>query len=127
MARILVADDEPDIVRFVVDAVTSRGHQVQTAAEGPEALAAARRGRPDAIVLDLYLPQMDGREVCRRLKADPATREIPVVLLTSDYLALEEVGREESADAFVVRPFVREVLLQNLDRLLPGGERRPPA
>jgi two-component system, OmpR family, alkaline phosphatase synthesis response regulator PhoP len=121
MAKILVIDDEPDILRVIVKILESRGHEVWTASDGPEALERVGREMPDAIVLDLQLPRMDGFEVCRRLKEDPATRHIPVVMMSAAYVTLDDArrGQTAGADEYVVKPFLREVLIHNVERLLP--------
>jgi CheY-like chemotaxis protein len=125
MAKILVVDDEPDIVRVVVKLMTSRGHDVRTAADGQEALEQVVADRPDVIILDLNLPTMDGFEVCRRLKSDEATRSIPIVMMTAAYVSMDDArrGEDTGADEYVIKPFLREVLIHNVERLL--GTRSP--
>lgn len=120
MARILVVDDEPDIVRVVVAIMKERGHEVDTARNGERALEKAEADPPDAIVLDLMLPGMDGYEVCSRLKSGERTRHIPVVMMTAAYVSLEDAKRcsQVGADEYVVKPFMREVLVRNVERLL---------
>jgi CheY-like chemotaxis protein len=120
MAKILVVDDEADIVRVVVKLMTARGHDVRTAADGNEALEQVVAERPDVIILDVNLPTMNGFEVCRRLKGDEATRGIPVVMMTAAYVSMDDArnGVESGADEYVVKPFLREVLIHNVERLL---------
>ena len=120
MAKILVVDDEPDIVRFVAKLMTARGHEVRTAVDGFEALELVGAEHPDVIILDLHLPTMDGFEVCRRLKADEATRSIPIVMMTAAYVSIDDArkGEGSGADEYVVKPFLREVLIHNVERLL---------
>ncbi len=120
MAKILVVDDEPDIVRVVVKLMTARGHAVTTAADGLEAIEQVVVERPDVIILDLNLPNMDGFEVCRRLKADETTRGIPIVMMTAAYVSMDDArhGERSGADEYVVKPFLREVLVHNVERLL---------
>ncbi|MCA9675696.1 MAG: response regulator [Myxococcales bacterium] len=126
MARILVVDDEPDIVRVVVKIMENRGHLVATAHDGVEALERIQADPPDVIILDLNLPRMDGFEVCRRVKGDPATRHVPVVMMTAAYVSIDDAkhGQEHGADEYVVKPFLREVLIHNVERLL---DRASPA
>jgi CheY-like chemotaxis protein len=81
--RILVIDDSPTIVRVVQLVLTKAGFQVESAADGEAGLAAARAHRPDVILLDFVMPKMNGYQVCRELAADPALREIPVVLMSA--------------------------------------------
>lgn len=120
MAKILVVDDEPDIVRVVVKLMTARGHDVKTAADGNEALEQVVADRPDVVILDLNLPGMSGFEVCRRLKSDEATRTIPIVMMTAAYVSVDDArqGEDFGADEYVVKPFLREVLVHNVERLI---------
>ncbi|MCG8416448.1 MAG: response regulator [Proteobacteria bacterium] len=124
MAHILVVDDEPDIVRVVVQIMKERGHVVETALNGEEALECARAQPPDLVILDLLLPNMDGGELCWRLRDEPVTRHIPVLMMTAKYVSLDEVKRDTGigADAYVMKPFTRDVLLRNAERLLPGSD-----
>ncbi len=129
MAKILVVDDEPDIVRVVVKIMEARGHEVATAEDGASALAAVAGDPPDVVILDLNLPQMDGFEVCRRIKSSPQTKHIPVVMMTAAYVRVEDAerGTELGADEYVTKPFLREVLVHNVERLLPKTALAKPA
>ncbi len=118
MARVMVIDDEPDVVRLIVKVLSGRGHVVQIARDGANALTRVKAEPPDVILLDSDLPKIDGAEVCRRLKTDAATRDIPIVMMTSAYIDIYDVNAEGGPDAFVVRPFVREVLANVLERAL---------
>ena len=121
MARILVVDDEIDIVRMVAKVLGARGHQVEAGRDGVEAVLRIRRAPPDLVLVDAGLPGVDGLEVCRRIKADPATRGVPVIMLTAAEITLADVSNESGlgADGWVIKPFVHEVLLANVERLLP--------
>ena len=81
--RALVVDDEPDLTEVVAQALVYDGWEVRTAADGAEAVAVAGEFRPDAVVLDVMLPDFDGLEVLRRLRANDTTRLLPVVILTT--------------------------------------------
>jgi CheY-like chemotaxis protein len=118
MARVLVIDDEPDVVRLVVKVLSGRGHIVQVARDGASALARVKHEPPDVILLDSDLPKIDGAEVCRRIKVDAATQRIPIVMMTPSYIDIYDVGAVSGPDAFVVRPFVREVLANAVERVL---------
>lgn len=118
MARVLVIDDEPDVVRLILKVLSGRGHIVQTARDGASALQRVKLEAPDVILLDSDLPKIDGAEVCRRLKAEASTQKIPVVMMTSQYIDIYDVGADGGPDAFVVRPFVREVLANVVERAL---------
>jgi len=120
MARILVVDDEPDIVRVVVKIMEARGHQVTTARDGVEALERIAIDPPDLLILDLNLPRLDGYEVCKRVKSDARTARMPVVMMTAAYVSVEDArtGQRVGADEYVIKPFLREVLIHNVERLL---------
>ena len=83
MARVLVIDDEPDVVRLILKVLSARGHMVQTARDGARALERVRDEPPDVILLDSDVPKIDGAEVCRRIKTDATTMKIPVVMILS--------------------------------------------
>ena len=119
MARVLVIDDEPDVVRLIVKILTGRGHVVGVARDGASAIERAMREPPDVIVLDSDLPKIDGAEVCRKLKTEPATSAIPIVMMTSTYVDIDDVCAEGGPDAFVVRPFVHDVVANAVERALP--------
>ena len=114
----LVIDDEPDVVRLIVKVLSGRGHVVQIARDGASALQRVKHEPPDVILLDSDLPKIDGAEVCRRIKTDAATQAIPVVMMTSSYIDIYDVGADSGPEAYVVRPFVREVLANVVDRVL---------
>jgi CheY-like chemotaxis protein len=115
MARILVIDDELDIVRVIVKILSARGHHVDTGREGIDCLKRIEADPPDVLIVDANLPGLDGLELVRRIKTNPATRHVPVVLMSAAYLSL---GDGPSADEYVVKPFTREVLIANVERLL---------
>ena len=103
VAHILVVDDEPKIVQLVRDYLERAGFAVSTARDGHEALMRARQERPDLIVLDLGLPQLDGLEVTRRLRRDSG---VPIIMLTArDDETDKVVGLELGADDYVTKPF----------------------
>jgi CheY-like chemotaxis protein len=118
VARVLVIDDEPDVVRLILKVLSGRGHIVQIARDGASALQRVKLEAPDVILLDSDLPKIDGAEVCRRLKTNTTTQKIPVVMMTSQYIDIYDVGADGGPDAFVVRPFVREVLANVVERAL---------
>ncbi|MFH0900117.1 MAG: response regulator [Pseudomonadota bacterium] len=120
MAYILAVDDDTDTLNLVARILESRGHRVVTALDGQEALDAIFREPPDAVILDLNLPRVHGFEVCRRLKNDPATSGIPIIMLTAAYPTVEDAARglNMGADGYVVKPFLRDVLIGNVERLL---------
>lgn len=106
MARILVVDDEPSIVRLVKATLTARGHTVDEAYDGIEALAQVKTHKPDLILLDIMMPRMDGIETRKRLLADPESKDIPVIHLS----AVGDFEKQKQAlDAgvtdYIVKPF----------------------
>jgi two-component system phosphate regulon response regulator PhoB len=114
MARILVIEDETDIQQILDYNLREKGHKVFIAGTGEEGLRIAREKKPDLVLLDLMLPDMQGTEICKQLKGDPATRTIQVVMLTAKGEEIDRVvGFELGADDYVVKPFsVRELLLR---------------
>ncbi len=104
--RILVADDETHIVELVRVSLEEFGIEVLDAADGAAALAAARRHQPEILLLDVMMPRVDGFEVCRRLKADPLTRGIIVVMFTAKATEADrQRAREVGAQGYVTKPF----------------------
>jgi two-component system cell cycle response regulator len=110
-ARILVVDDIEANVRLLEAKLSAEYYEVLTASDGPTALAVAATGKPDIVLLDVMMPGMDGFAVCRRLKDDPETRHIPVVLLTAlDGRSDRVAGLEAGADDFLTKP-IDDVML----------------
>jgi two-component system phosphate regulon response regulator PhoB len=114
MAKILVIEDEADIQQVLDYNLSQKGHKVFIAGSGEEGLKIAREKKPDLVLLDLMLPGIAGTEVCKQLKADPATKSTQVVMLTAKGEEIDRVvGFELGADDYVVKPFsVRELLLR---------------
>jgi two-component system phosphate regulon response regulator PhoB len=112
--RVLVVEDEADIAALVAYQLTKEGHRVETAGTGTDALGAIRREIPDLVVLDRMLPGMSGDEVLRTLRADPATRFVPVLVLTARRDQEERIrGFELGADDYITKPFSpRELVLR---------------
>jgi two-component system phosphate regulon response regulator PhoB len=114
MATILVIEDEPDLREVLNFNLKQAGHVVLSTGLGEEGLVLANSDRPDLVLLDLMLPDLQGTEVCKRLKSEPATKHIPVVMLTARGEELDRVvGFEIGAEDYIVKPFsVRELLLR---------------
>jgi two-component system, OmpR family, phosphate regulon response regulator PhoB len=116
--KIMVVDDEADVIDMLVMNLRSAGFQVITVEDGATALVKARNESPSLIILDLMLPKMPGLEICKVLKGDPATRHIPVIMLTAKAEEVDKiVGLELGADDYVTKPFSVKVLLQRIKAL----------
>jgi putative two-component system response regulator len=115
---VLVVDDQPENLQLLIDSLRPLGYVVWSAADGPAALAIARERLPDVILLDVMMPEMDGFEVCRRLKAEGETRLLPVVFITGlDSRESRLQGLEAGATEFLTKPFdlsELEVRVRNL-------------
>ena len=109
---ILVIDDEPELVKLLDYNLSKAGYLVISAKDGESGLAAARKHAPDAIILDIMMPGLDGWEVCKRLRQDPATASLPLLMLTAKGEEGDRVlGLELGADDYVTKPFgVRELI-----------------
>ena len=120
---VLVVDDERDIVELLRYNLAQAGFRVVSASEGRQAIDLARRERPDLIVLDLMLPVLPGAEVARLLKQDPATRGIPILMLTARGEEVDRiVGFELGADDYVVKPFSPRELVLRVQAILRRDE-----
>jgi len=124
MARILVVDDDPDLVESVTMILEKKGHEVIPAYGGVEGLEKAKMVRPDAIILDVMMPDKDGYEVCKELKGDPRYRKIPIILLTAVVSKIPttsytyRMGMETEADDYVDKPVEPVDLVRLVERLL---------
>src|SRR5712671_2402133 len=125
--RVLIVEDEPDIRDLVVFHLEREGYQVAQCRSGVEALRLARATPPDLVLLDLMLPEMDGLEVCRRLRQDPATMALPIVMLTARGDEVDRVlGLELGADDYVVKPFSPRELVARIKAVLRRSMVEPP-
>lgn len=108
---VLVVDDEPGIVEFLRYALEDSGYRVDTARDGCDALAAIARERPDFVLTDLMMPRLDGWELCRRLREDDATHDVPIVAMSA------VSNRGVNVDAFLAKPFELDDLLSALQHV----------
>jgi two-component system alkaline phosphatase synthesis response regulator PhoP len=124
MKKILVVDDEPDIVEMIKVALESASYQVITAFNGNECLEKVKKEKPDAIVLDIMMPEKDGFVTCKELKGDPETQEIPVLILTAvgEHFAnsryAKSMGLELEAEDYIHKPVNPPLLLGRLAKLI---------
>jgi CheY-like chemotaxis protein len=121
---VLVVDDEPDIQRATLIALSELGYGAVLARDGLEGLQLASRYRPDLILADAFMPKLDGREMCRRLKSSPATAKLKIVIMTAVYTAARyrsEAFREFHADDYLSKPLEFKDLRAVLQRLLGSG------
>jgi len=123
LATLLVVDDEPQNVELMREVLRSAGYATRSAGNGVEALQAVNHGKPDAILLDLMMPEMDGFEVLRHLRADPALRHIPVMVITAMYLddAQREFLAHSAQSTFQKGGFWIEDLLKEVQRILAAA------
>jgi len=126
-ARILLIEDNPQnryLARFLLE---KRGHTILEAETGPEGLAMAAGEFPDLILLDIQLPGMDGHEMARTLKADPALKSIPIVAVTSYAMAGDrEKCLEAGAEGYIEKPINPETFVDDVERFLPPQRETPP-
>jgi DNA-binding response OmpR family regulator len=124
MAKILVVDDEEHIVMILKDSLEFSGFQVVTALDGQEALVSVAKEHPELIVLDIGMPKMDGWEVCRRLKSDAATKNIPIIILTAyAQTSDQKKGAQLGADRFITKPCDLTYLVEEINALLSKKEK----
>ena len=118
MATILIVEDEQPVREYLAELVREAGHQPLRAGHGREALEVVASERPDLVLADVMLPILGGVELCRRLKADPTTASIPVILMSA---AVRRLGDRAGAEDFVEKPLDLEALEALLDRWLGPG------
>ena len=123
--KILVADDEPDVLNLIAANLRAAGFDVLLSENGPAALATVREHAPSLLVLDLMLPGMSGLEVCRALKADPATSGMPILMLTAKAEEVDRiVGLELGADDYVTKPFSPRELVLRVKNVLRRNDKK---
>lgn len=117
--KVLVVDDEINITQILEFSIGAEGYDVITAMNGEEAIDKARREQPDLIILDIMMPRIDGYEACRILKANPLTKNIPVILLTAKGRDIDKrLGYEVGATDYIVKPFSPNKLIDKIQKLL---------
>ncbi|WP_204102150.1 MULTISPECIES: response regulator [Spirulina sp. CCY15215] len=123
MSKVLVVEDSPAQRQMISELLRSSGLTVEVAGNGVEALAQIQDNlyEPDIVVLDIVMPQMNGYELCRRLKADPKTKHVPVVMCSSKGEEFDRYwGMRQGADAYIAKPFQPKELIGTVKQLLRG-------
>jgi len=119
MAKILVADDERDIRDLIAFTLKFSGHEVVTASNGEEAYELTIKELPDLVLTDVRMPKMNGYEACKRIKAEPATRQIPVVFLSAKGQESEiQSGLEAGGVEYLLKPFAPDQLMRKVSEIL---------
>jgi twitching motility two-component system response regulator PilH len=119
MSRILVVDDSNTYRQMIGDLLTSQGHEIALAVNGTDGLAKIASFKPDLVVLDVVMPEMNGYDVCRNLRKEPATHDLPVLMCSSKDEASDLYwGRKQGASAYLVKPFEGDELLEAVEQLL---------
>jgi DNA-binding response OmpR family regulator len=124
MYRIMAVEDDPMMQMLLRDVIRGNGHEFVLCKTGAEALKSVGE-RPDLVLLDIHLPDMNGKDVCRALKTDPATRHIPVIMLTGEARSLEErvSGFDVGADDYLLKPVSPKALNARILSLVRLGTR----
>jgi two-component system phosphate regulon response regulator PhoB len=126
VATVLIVDDEPDLRSLLDFNFRSGGFETALASNGEEALRLVAQHLPDLVLLDLMLPDLPGTEICRRLKSDPRTRDVPVIMLTARGDEIDRiVGFEVGADDYVTKPFSARELVLRARAILRRAVARP--
>ena len=117
--KILIVEDEESLLKLESILLTSKGYDVRGASNGQEALDAIAEEKPDLVLLDIMLPEIDGFEVCQKIKDDPDTRDIPVIMLTAKK-SREDMARGEKvgADWYITKPFKSVMVIETIQRFL---------
>lgn len=122
--KILITDDEPHIRRMLESRLKANGYRVITAENGRIAVEKAKVEKPDLILMDILMPEMSGQEALAKLKADPQTRSIPVIMVTAKGQAEDvEKSSDTGATDFVIKPFTPVILLEKIKSALSEKEK----
>lgn len=117
--KILIIEDESDLVDLVKIRLEANQYDVISAPDGKAGLEKIKKERPDLIILDVLMPEMDGFEVCRKIRVDDKYKKIPVIMLTVKFQPSDlKFARDLGADAYITKPFEPEVLLEYIKKLL---------
>ncbi len=121
MAKILIAEDEPDIRALVKFALEYAGHEIVQAEDGMQAIEMARKAKPELVLMDVRMPKMNGLEACAEMKADNELKDTPVVFLSAHGQEIEvKHGMDAGATAYIFKPFAPDVLIARVSEILEG-------
>ncbi|MEX2162566.1 MAG: response regulator [Anaerolineales bacterium] len=125
LRKVVCVEDEPEMIDLIRLILSRKGYEVVGAHGGVEGLAAVRREKPDLVLLDLMMPEMDGWQVYQQLKADPATAEIPVIVVTAKAQNIDKVLGLHIAkvDDYISKPFSLQELVDRVDAVVKGHTR----
>lgn len=117
--KILIVEDEVSLLKLESILLTTRGYKVSAVTDGLKALEEIKNDIPDLVLLDIMIPGIDGFEVCRRIKADPVTANLPVVMLTAKKSSADQTrGVAAGADAYITKPFKSAKIIEVVEELL---------
>jgi CheY-like chemotaxis protein len=126
MAKILIAEDERDIRDLIAFTLKFAGYDIVTANNGEEAVQLTKQELPDLVITDVRMPKMTGYEACKQIKADPATRHIPVVFLSAKGQEAEvQTGLDSGADEYLLKPFAPDQLTRKVADILAAVKGKP--
>ncbi len=125
--KILVIEDDPATQRLVSYSLKHEGYEVITASNGLDGMRKALGESPDLVILDVMLPGMDGFEICYRLKSDPATAKMPILMFSAKAQEIDrDTGAKVGADAYLTKPSAPADILSNVEKLLAGKKAEKP-
>jgi len=117
--KVLVVDDSKLILKMITDELDTRGFEVVTVPDGVQALKKTKESKPDIIILDLILPGLSGEQVCKEIRRDEGSCDIPVIMLTAKNTDADKIiGRVIGADCYIPKPFKMDDLLKEITRLI---------
>ncbi len=122
MAHILIIDDSPTDVRVFTTLLEKAGHTVASAGNAEDGIEQVRNEQPDAIIMDVIMPGMNGFQATRTLSRDPKTKDVPILIITTKSMETDRVwGLRQGARDFITKPISEKDFLSRIDKLLPGA------
>lgn len=116
--KILIVDDEPDILELAVIRLETAGYEVLKVASSEEAFKVLKKNKPDLILLDLVLPNMQGDEFCKKIRSTSGLKDIPIILFTASIMRVPEKAEEMGADDYILKPFEPGELLFKIKKFI---------